>query len=135
MLHPVLKNTLAVAAGALLGMLVNMALITISPYIIPPPAGADLQTPEGLAAAMPLLQPQHFIMPWLAHALGSLAGAWLAARLAVYKKLLWAMLIGGFFLWGGIDMVRMLPTPAWFIAADLLGAYLPMSYLGWRLAD
>jgi len=123
MLHPVLKNTLAVAAGALLGMLVNMALITIGPYIIPPPAGADMQTAEGLAAAMPLLQPQHFVMPWL------------AARLAVYKKLLWAMLIGSFFLWGGIAMVRMLPTPAWFIAADLLGAYLPMSYLGWRLAD
>ena len=133
MMYPILKNTLAVATGALLGMLINMSLIKVGSYLIPAPAGVDMSTPEGLAAGMKLLQPRHFLMPWLAHALGTLSGAWLTARLAMYKQLLWAMLIGLFFLLGGISMVAMVPTPRWFAAVDLLAAYLPMAYLGWWL--
>lgn len=135
MMHPILKNTLAVAAGALLGMFVNMSLVAVGSYLIPPPPGVDMSTPEGLAAGMPLLQPRHLLMPWLAHALGTLSGAWLAARLAVYKQQLWAMLIGSFFLMGGISMVVMVPaTPRWFVVVDLLAAYLPMAWWGWWLA-
>lgn len=134
MMYPILKNTFAVATGALLGMLVNMLLIEVGSYLIPAPAGVDMSTPEGLTAGMKLLEPRHFLMPWLAHALGTLSGAWVAARRAMYKQLLWSMLIGLFFLLGGISMVMMVPTPPWFIAADLLAAYLPMAYLGWWLA-
>ncbi len=50
-------------------------------------AGADVTTTEGLRAALPLFEPKHFIMPFLAQALGTFTAAYipmgyLAGRLA-----------------------------------------------------
>jgi hypothetical protein len=44
-----------------------------------------------------------------------------------------AYVIGALFLAGGIAAAFMIPAPAWFIALDLLVAYLPMAWLGARL--
>ena len=46
-----------------------------------------------------------------------------------------ALVVGVFFLAGGITNVLMLPSPAWFTALDLLGAYLPMAWLGAKIAE
>jgi hypothetical protein len=44
------------------------------------------------------------------------------------------MMAGILFMLGGISMVIMLPeTPIWFILVDLIGAYIPMAYLGYKL--
>jgi hypothetical protein len=51
-----LRSIVAVIAGVILGSLVNMALIMASSYVIPPPAGADMTTAEGLGAAMHLME-------------------------------------------------------------------------------
>jgi hypothetical protein len=37
--------------------------------------------------------------------------------------------IGAVFLCGGVAASFMIPAPAWFIALDLLVAYLPMAWL------
>ena len=45
-----------------------------------------------------------------------------------------AIAIGCFFSLGGIMMVFMLPgTPTWFIALDLIVAYIPMGYLATKI--
>ena len=44
-----------------------------------------------------------------------------------------ALVIGAVFLAGGIAASRMIPAPAWFVTLDLLGAYVPMAWLGARL--
>jgi hypothetical protein len=44
-----------------------------------------------------------------------------------------ALVIGLFFLAGGIANIIMLPSPTWFTVLDLVGAYLPMGYLAGRL--
>jgi hypothetical protein len=111
-----------------------MGIIMISGLIIPPPDGADVTTMEGLKASIHLFQPKHFILPFLAHALGTFAGASLAAVLAPNHKMRFALGIGVLFLAGGIANVFMLPSPAWFIALDLLGAYIPMAYYAGKLA-
>jgi hypothetical protein len=129
----VLRNVLAVVAGFALGSAVNMALIMLSPALIPPPAGVDMNTPEGLAAAMPLLQPRHFLMPFLAHALGTFVGALVAYLIAGSHKARFAWAIGVLFLCGGIAACFMIPAPVWFIALDLVFAYLPMAWLAIRL--
>ena len=69
-----LRNILGFVAGLIVGGIVNMALINFGPMVIPPPAGADITTMEGLQAAMPLFEPKHFVFPFLAHALGTLVG-------------------------------------------------------------
>jgi hypothetical protein len=133
--NPILKNILAIIAGILLGSAVNMAIIMISGSIIPPPDGADVTTTEGLKASMHLFQPKHFVLPFLAHALGTLAGAFVAAMIATTHKMKFAMGIGIFFLAGGIASVFMLPSPTWFTVLDLVGAYIPMAYFAGKLAE
>lgn len=129
-----LRNVLAVALGVLLGSAVNMALITLGPLLIPPPDGVDLNDTERFAENLRRLQPVHFLMPWLAHALGTLVGALLAARLAVSHHLTCALLVGVVFMTGGALVVMRYGGPPWFIAMDLLGAYLPMAFWGGKLA-
>ena len=45
---PVLRNILSVIAGIAIGSAVNMFIVLISGKFIPPPAGADVTTDEGL---------------------------------------------------------------------------------------
>jgi len=133
-MNSTLKNILAVIAGVIVGMVVNMGIIMISGSIIPIPEGVDNTTTEGLKAGMHLFEAKHFIMPFLAHALGTFAGALVAAKLATNHKIKFAIAIGVFFLLGGIASVFMLPSPAWFTALDLSLAYIPMGCLAGKLA-
>jgi hypothetical protein len=132
-MNKTVKNILAVIVGLVAGSAVNMGIIMISGSVIPPPEGVDNTTAEGLKAGMHLFQPKHFLFPFLAHALGTFAGAFLVALIAVNRKMLFAMAIGVFFLAGGIFMVITLPSPVWFAIVDLVGAYLPMAYLAGKL--
>lgn len=124
-----LRNVLALVAGIVFGGFVNMALITLSPSLIPPPAGVDVNDADSLARAIHLFQPRHFVMPFLAHAAGTQAGAFAAYLVAGSHRAWIAAAIGVFFLCGGIAASVMIPAPAWFIALDLLFAYLPMAWL------
>ncbi len=133
-MNPILRNVLAVIAGLVVGSAVNMGIIMISSSIIPPPEGADVTTMEGLQASMHLFEPKHFIMPFLAHALGTFVGALVAAVLAASHKMKFALGVGVFFLIGGVANVFMLPGPAWFNALDIIAAYLPTAYLAGKLA-
>lgn len=124
-----LRNILAVIAGVVVGSIVNGTLIHFSPTLIPPPAGVDINTAEGLAAGIHLFEPRHFVMPFLAHALGTFFGALVAYLIAASYNARFAYGLGVFFLLGGIAASFMIPAPAWFIAADLILAYLPMAWL------
>lgn len=124
-----LRNLAAILLGLLAGSAVNMLLVSISPALIPPPAGVDVTNAESLSLGIDLFEPKHFIMPFLAHALGTLAGALVAYLIAASHKNRFAYLIGVFFLCGGIAASLMIPAPFWFIALDLVVAYLPMAWL------
>ena len=130
-----LRIALAVLAGLVVGSVVNMAIVKLGPMVIPPPPGADMSSAEGLKAAMPLLEPKHFIPPFLAHALGTFFGALTGVRIAVARRAMVAYIIGALFLAGGIAASLMIPAPTWFIALDLLIAYLPMAWLALRIGD
>lgn len=132
-MHPIFRNILAVIAGVVLGGVVNYGIIIISGSIIPPPEGADVTTSEGIAASIHLWQPQHFIMPFLAHALGTFAGALLAGAIAGSHKMIFALVIGFVFLLGGLAMTFEVPSPIWFIVVDLVGAYIPMAFIAGKL--
>jgi hypothetical protein len=115
--------------------MLNGALINVSNEIIPPPVGFDLKTAEGLQSAMPHMGPEHFLFPFLAHALGTLLSALLITRFLKSQQVLFSMMAGILFLLAGVSMVIMLPeTPIWFVLVDLIGAYIPMAYLGNRIA-
>ncbi len=126
----IVMTVVAVVAGVVLGGLVNMGLVMVGGLLIPPPGGVA-ETMEGFRQNLSSYQPIDFLFPFLAHAMGTLAGAFVAAKIAGRQT---GLIIGVLFLLGGILMVVMVGGPVWFIASDLILAYLPMGYLGARLA-
>lgn len=134
-MNPILRNILAIITGCLIGSFVNGGIIMISGSIIHPPEGADVTTMEGLKASMHLFEPKHFLFPFLAHAIGTLVGAWITVMLAATNKITMAIIVGCLFMLGGIINVVMLPSPLWYSIIDIVGAYIPMAYLGFRLGS
>ncbi|WP_281232563.1 hypothetical protein [Flavobacterium gelatinilyticum] len=132
-MNPVLRNTLAVIVGIIIGSIVNMSIILISGSIIPPPDGCNNTTMKGLQESMHLFEAKHFLLPFLAHAIGTFTGAVTTALLAVNHKKKLALLIGAFFLLCGIVSVSSMPSPTWFTLIDLIFAYIPTAYLALRL--
>ena len=129
-IRALIRNLLAVIIGLALGAGVNMSLIVLGSSVIPPPAGVDVTDAQNIGASIHLFGPQHFVFPFLAHALGTLAGALTAYLIAASYRHLFAYVIGAFFLAGGITVTFMIPAPAWFTILDLVAAYLPMAWIG-----
>lgn len=134
-MNTVFRNILAVFTGVVIGSVVNMGIVMISGYVIPAPDGVDVTDMEDLAASIHLFEPKHFLMPFLAHALGTFVGAFSAAKIAASHNVKFGIGVGVFFLLGGIVNVFMLPSPTWFVVLDLSMAYIPMGILGGRLAS
>ena len=111
-----------------------MGIIILGPKVIPFPDGVDMSNMDKFAENLMLFRPANFIAPWLAHALGTMVGAFFAAKIAATQKTTFAFGIGTFFLVGGIVMVTLYGGPLWFVLADLFAAYLPMAYVGGMLA-
>ena len=124
------RNILAIIVGIIIGSAVNLGLVNIGSSVIPLPEGADISSTENLRESMRLFKPANFIFPFLAHALGTFAGAFTAAKLAASHHVKLALGVSLFFLLGGISMVVMAGGPVWFIVVDLFLAYIPMGFLG-----
>lgn len=132
-MNRIIRNILAVIAGWLLGSILNLSLIKIGHSLFPI-EGIDPNDMEALAEVMPTLDFKYFIFPFLAHALGTLIGAFIAGLIAVNHKMKIALGIGLIFLIGGVLASFMIPAPTWFVVADLLIAYIPMAWIGGKLA-
>ncbi len=123
----------ALIVGLFVGGFVNSMIITVGPMIIPPPAGVDVTSPETLAASSHLFGPQHFIFPFLAHAVGTFVACVLVCLISPQYKILLAYLVAALFLVGGITVGFLIPAPAWFVFVDLAFAYIPMAYLALKV--
>jgi len=133
-MNPILRNVLAVLVGAIVGGLLNSGIIQLSPSVFPYPEGIDMNDIGSIKANIHLFTGGNFLMTWLAHAAGTLVGAFITAKLAASNQKALAVLIGGLFIIGGIMAAMMIGGPVWFTAVDILTAYIPMAFLGWKLA-
>ena len=129
-----IRNILAVIAGWFGGSVLNIGLVE-SGHNLLPIEGIDPNDMEALAAIMPTLEPKYFVFPFLAHALGTLLGGLIATLISKNKALRMSLIVGCIFLLGGIAVSFMLPAPVWFIILDLLVAYIPMAWIGSKLAE
>ncbi len=64
----ILRLLLATATAVLSGTIVNGGLVALGHRLIPLPNGLSGDSPEALAAALPLMGVEHFLFPFLAHA-------------------------------------------------------------------
>lgn len=133
-MNPIIRNILAVIVGWLGGSIINMALIKMGHTLIPI-EGVDLNDMNSLAEIMPKLEFEFFIFPFLAHALGTLIGATITGFIAASHKMKLSMVIGVFFLLGGISINFILPAPIWFVFIDIIFAYIPMAWLGGKIQE
>jgi hypothetical protein len=132
-MNPIIRNILAVIAGWFGGSIINMGLIQTG-HILLPIEGLDPGNMEAMAEIMPGLDFQYFIFPFLAHALGTLVGAFIAGIIVAKRKMRFALVIGVLFLIGGILVNYMISGPIWFIILDIVLAYIPMAWLGGKAA-
>ncbi len=133
-MNPILRNILVVIGGLFVGGLVNGLIVSISGSVIPLPGDIDPNDMEALKDAIGSFETKHYIMPFLAHALGTLVAAFLIAKFAVSAHMQLAVFIPGIlFLIGGIMASQMLGTPMVPTVVDLVFAYLPMAFIGYKL--
>lgn len=126
-MNPILRNVLAVIVGVAACMLLNGFLLAQMLKLVPPPVGFPLED-------MSTYEAKHFLSPFIAHAVPSLVGGFLAALIAATRKMTFALVVGAVHLLGGIMAAFMIPAPVWFIVLDLVVAYIPMAWIGGKLA-
>ena len=129
----IVKSILAVIVGVIAGSLVNLGILLLSNAIFGSPEGMNIFDAESVKAHADKFTAGNFVGTLLAHGLGTLVGALVAAKIAPAGKKIFAMVIGVWFLLGGIYAVTLIPAPIWFIIVDLL-LYIPLAFLGGKLA-
>lgn len=125
-----LRNILGVLVGAIVCIVLNGLLLGLMMKLLGTPDGFDPNDP----ATYRLLQARHYLSPFVAHALPSLVGGAIAALIAATRKMSMALIVGALHLIGGIWAATLIPAPVWFTAFDLIVAYLPMAWIGGKLA-
>lgn len=131
----IIRNILAIIVGLLVGRIINMAIVALGSGLILPPVGVDGSDVESIRASIHLYEAKHFIIPWLAHALGTIVGSVFAFVIAASHKSTIAYGIGIVFLAVGLAMSVIIPAPVWFVVLDLVGAYIPMAWYGVHLGQ
>ncbi len=126
----IIRGILAVVLGLVACFVAKMAVMKFGPSIFPFPDGMNPNNLEDWKTFGPVLQAKHLVTPFMDHVFGSFFGGLVAALIAANRKITFAMVIGILHLIGGIAAAFMIPAPVWFIALDLIVAYIPMAYLG-----
>ena len=130
-----IKSLFVFFIALFMGMGVNMGMIYLGSWLVPLPEGVSTSSREELKAALPLLNPQHFIFPFLAHAMGTLFSAFFVTAWSTNNQLRSSIILGGIFFLGGLATIIGMPSPLWFSAVDLILAYFPMAWAGYKMAD
>jgi len=136
----VVRNLLALIAGLVAGMGVNMALVSLNAYVLFP-------MPEGTAMPMSAevsledmaqfqeyisgLPTTAFLVVLAAHIGQSFVGGWVAARLGSSRPMLLAMTVGVISLAGGIMNMMTIKGPTWMYIE--LPLYLVVAWLAGRM--
>ena len=124
----ILKNIEIIFFGIIIGMIINMGLIYLGSAIFIPPHSFEPSNATNWDL-------QYFVFPFLAHSLGTLSGALTVTKLSKNSSIIFPLIVGIYFLAGGIYMTTILPAPIWFVFLDLIFAYIPMVFLAWKISS
>jgi hypothetical protein len=130
----ILKCFLAIIIGIIAGSVLNAGIILLSNAIFGVPDGMNFLDPASVKAYADKLTIPNYVGTLLAHQLGTLTGAFIAAKIAPVRKMIFALLIGIWFLFGGIYAISLIPSPIWFTIVDLT-LYIPFAFMGGKLGS
>jgi hypothetical protein len=122
------RSILAVVVGVVLAHVVIVGIEIIDWVIYPPPPGFDMHDPAAVRQLMATMPAGAFAMVALGYFLGTVVGAWVAARIARRSPVVCAIVVGGVLLALGVVNLLTIPHPAWFwpvsLAAFPLGTWI-----------
>src|SRR5262245_54002581 len=133
-MNKIIRGILAIIVGIIAGSVINLCILMLSNVIFGAPEGMNLFDAESVKAHADKLTTGNFVGTLLAHQLGTLAGALVAAMIASSRKMIFAIAIGVWFLGGGIYAASLIPAPTWFMIADFV-LYLPFAFIGGKLGS
>jgi hypothetical protein len=118
-----LRTLLAILVGLITAMLVIFGVEAAGMLVFPPPPGMRLDTEADLARMVALSPPA--AKAWLVSgwALGTFAGAWMAARISVRYRRIAALAVGLLIVAGTVMNAVVIAHPMWM---NLLGILLPV---------
>ena len=103
-MKPIVRNIIAVIIGLVIGNVVNMSLVQIGYTVYP--LKINTNDMEALAKFLETADAKYYIFPFIAHAAGTLFGAFFAALFSKNRNFGVALIIGGFFFLGGIMVLN-----------------------------
>ena len=123
----IFKNIGIVLLGIIIGMIVNMGLIIIGGIFFSPTDNFEPMNAINWDF-------KYFIFPFLAHSIGTLSGAFIVSKISRNSHIIMPLIVGFYFLSGGLYMVTILPAPTWFISLDIILCYIPMALFVWKIS-
>jgi hypothetical protein len=127
------RSILAILLGAVLAGVVIFAVESAGHLVYPPPEGLDFSDREAVRVFIAEAPAGALLLVLVAWAVGTFAGAWLAAWIAKRAQVLHALIIGVLFLAGAVVNMLMIPHPLWFWIPGVL-LFLPSAAMGGLLA-
>lgn len=131
-----IRIILSVLAGVIIGGIVTGLLEAVGHIALPLPDGLlpeDMSDADALRAAMAEVPDINRMAVVAAWAGGALAAGWVTSAVARSYHLALSMMAGGGLLFAGLSNLIFIPSPLWMWAAGL-AVFLPMAWLGYRLA-
>jgi hypothetical protein len=128
-----LRSIIAVAVGIVVGVVLIMLGHFLSLLIYPMPADLDWNDHAAVAAHLETLPAGAWCLVVLAHGLGPLGGGFVAAWIGRRARMILALIVGVFFLVGGLMNLFEYRPAVWVWVVDIL-VYLPAAYVGFLLA-
>jgi hypothetical protein len=133
-MNPTVRGVLAVIAGLAAGWIVITCIELLNVFVLfPLPPGTDITDPKALEAAIKNMPPAAMAVVLVGWLLGTLIGAWVAAKIASHSPSRYALIVGGLFLAATVFNLLSIPHPIWMWVAAL-ALLLPAALLGARLA-
>jgi glycerol uptake facilitator-like aquaporin len=126
------RRVLAVLAGVGVAIGIVFAVEAINAKLYPMPPGTDFWDSEGMRAVMTRLPRAALLLVLLGWGLGTVAGAWIAARVSGRRQGP-AWTVGVVLLAAAVFNLLELPHPLWFWVVGV-ALFLPAAWLGGRLA-
>jgi hypothetical protein len=127
----IVRSFFAIVLGAVVAGILIAVIEAASSFVHPLPPGVDPNDRAALREAMANIPVGALVIVLLAWAVGTFAGAWLAARLARRASVLHGMIVGVLLLVAGVANLIILPLWFWILG---VAVFLPAAYLGARLA-
>lgn len=117
--NPLLRNTLAVLGGLVVGFIVVTILETIGHVLFPLPEGIDPMSVESIKANMHLVPIGSFLFVAIAHFFGIIC-AMLVARRISRQSFIPSYIVASVMVALTVLNLMLLPHPFWFLVVDII---------------